>query len=133
MNDSVNHPNHYTAYEGLEVIDLTEYMSFNLGNAVKYIARAGMKNPSKEREDLEKAAWYITREMQRKNLGCGLSSEKKKLGFLLADQMNYLRGGAIRCLMSPKPTYADLSLLDLKLALTHITMEIDRLGEWDAS
>jgi len=63
--DSVNHPSHYTAYKGLEVIDLTEQMNFNRGNAVKYIARAGLKNSDTEVEDLQKALWYIQREIDR--------------------------------------------------------------------
>ncbi len=65
--DPVNHPHHYTAYKGLEIIDLTEQMNFNRGNAVKYIARAGFKNPALEAEieDLKKAAWYINREIER--------------------------------------------------------------------
>ena len=61
--DVVNHPSHYTQYLGLEVIDLTEQMNFNKGNAVKYITRSGFK--SSEIEDLEKAAWYIAREISR--------------------------------------------------------------------
>lgn len=64
-NDVVNHPSHYTAYKGVEVIQLTEQMNFNRGNAVKYIARAGLKNPDTEIEDLEKARWYIDREIKR--------------------------------------------------------------------
>lgn len=63
--DPVNHPSHYTAYKGLEIIDLTEQMNFNRGNAVKYIARAGLKNPNTEVEDLEKAKFYIQREIDR--------------------------------------------------------------------
>lgn len=63
--DVVNHPSHYTAYHGIEVIQLTEQMNFNRGNAVKYIARAGLKNPEKTVEDLEKAVWYINREIER--------------------------------------------------------------------
>lgn len=63
--DAVNHPAHYTAYKGIEVIQLTEQMNFCRGNAVKYIARAGLKDLTKEIEDLEKAAWYIQREIQR--------------------------------------------------------------------
>ena len=63
FSDPVNHPSRYTAYNGLEVIDLTEQMNFNKGNAVKYIARSGFK--SNEIEDLEKAAWYIAREISR--------------------------------------------------------------------
>lgn len=63
--DPVNHPAHYTAYKGLEIIQLTEQMNFNRGNAVKYIARAGLKEKSTEIEDLEKAKWYIQREIER--------------------------------------------------------------------
>ena len=64
-NDEVNHPAHYTAYVGLEVIQLTEQMNFNRGNAVKYIARAGLKSYETEIQDLEKAAWYLQREIER--------------------------------------------------------------------
>ncbi|MGI5196956.1 DUF3310 domain-containing protein [Streptomyces sp. CA-288835] len=64
--DSVNHPSHYTWLpNGLEVIDLTEHLNFNRGNAVKYLARAGHKNPATELEDLKKARWYVDREIQR--------------------------------------------------------------------
>jgi hypothetical protein len=65
VSDSVNHPAHYTAYKGVEVIDLTEQMNFNKGNAVKYICRAGLKSPETELEDLNKARWYIDREIDR--------------------------------------------------------------------
>jgi hypothetical protein len=63
--DSVNHPSHYTGYKGVEVIDLTEQLNYNRGNAVKYIARAGLKDPNKEIEDLRKAVWYVQREIGR--------------------------------------------------------------------
>lgn len=64
--DDINHPSHYTQYKGIEVIDLTEQMNFNRGNAVKYIARAGFKGgPTDEVKDLQKAKWYITREIER--------------------------------------------------------------------
>jgi len=63
--DPVNHPPHYNAYKGLEVIDLVEQMNFCRGNAVKYIARAGLKSKGTEIQDLEKAAWYIQREIAR--------------------------------------------------------------------
>ena len=64
MTDPVNHPSHYTAYP-VEVIRLTAWMNFCRGNAVKYIARAGLKDPAKEIEDLKKAAWYINYEIDR--------------------------------------------------------------------
>ena len=63
--DEVNHPAHYTAYEGIEVIQLTEQMNFNRGNAVKFIARAGLKSYDTEIQDLKKALWYIQREINR--------------------------------------------------------------------
>ncbi|MGW0575798.1 DUF3310 domain-containing protein [Streptomyces sp. NPDC002920] len=64
--DSVNHPGHYTWLpNGLEVIDFTEHMNFNRGNAVKYLARAGRKSKATELEDLKKARWYIQREITR--------------------------------------------------------------------
>ena len=63
--DPVNHPSHYTDGK-IEVIDCIEdkKLGFCLGNAVKYIARAGKKDPSKEIEDLKKAAWYVARRIQ---------------------------------------------------------------------
>lgn len=64
--DTVNHPAHYT-YGKIEVIDYIEDKGFgyNLGNAVKYISRAGKKNPDTLIEDLNKAIWYIKREIKR--------------------------------------------------------------------
>lgn len=64
--DAVNHPPHYTRgkYEPIEVIE-DWGLGFCLGNAVKYIARAGHKDPAKEIEDLKKARWYIDREVAR--------------------------------------------------------------------
>ena len=57
----VNHPSHYLKSSGHEVIDVIEAwnLSFTLGNAIKYIARAGRKDDKKTKEDLEKAVWYI--------------------------------------------------------------------------
>jgi hypothetical protein len=62
VNDPIN-PNHYKKHpSGIECITITEHMSFNLGNAIKYIWRfPGTQN----RTDLEKAKWYIEREMLR--------------------------------------------------------------------
>lgn len=66
MKDNVNHPSHYTDGK-IEVIDFIEDkgLNFHRGNAVKYIARAGKKDPNKEIEDLQKAAWYLNREIMR--------------------------------------------------------------------
>lgn len=58
---SVEHPDHYMKDSGHEVIEVINAwkLNYNLGNAVKYIARAGKKNPNKLIEDLEKAIFYI--------------------------------------------------------------------------
>ena len=64
--DPVNHPSHYTTGK-IECIDFIEdkQLGFHLGNTVKYIVRAGKKDPAKTIEDLEKAAWYLNREIER--------------------------------------------------------------------
>lgn len=60
--EQVNHPNHYggetNIYEVIKVIDAWN-LGFSLGNTVKYISRAGKKDPDKEIQDLEKAVWYL--------------------------------------------------------------------------
>lgn len=63
--DPVEHPGHYTD-GGIEVIDYIEAkgLGYHLGNAVKYISRAGKKDPAKTVEDLEKAIWYIRRKIE---------------------------------------------------------------------
>ena len=65
MTDRVNHPPHYTAHpSGVECIQITEHMGFNLGNAIKYIWRADLK--ADPIEDLRKAAFYVAREIARR-------------------------------------------------------------------
>ena len=64
MNDPVNHPKHYTEHpSGVECIEITEHMNFCVGNAIKYLWRAGLKG--EQIEDLRKARWYIDREIAR--------------------------------------------------------------------
>lgn len=72
--DRVNHPSHYTWLKdlcGIEVIDITRHMNFNLGNCIKYVLRAGHKSEEgytekdKTIEDLEKAIFYIKDEIER--------------------------------------------------------------------
>jgi hypothetical protein len=66
-NEMVNHPNHYGGkdnnYEAIKVIDAWG-LGFSLGNTVKYISRAGKKNPTKELEDLKKALWYLNHHIE---------------------------------------------------------------------
>lgn len=64
LDDLINNPKHYTSHpSGIECIQITEHMNFNLGNAVKYIWRAGLKQNAIE--DLKKAGWYVDRELKR--------------------------------------------------------------------
>jgi hypothetical protein len=69
---AVDHPSHYNASpSGIECIDVVEHMTFNVGNAVKYLWRHGLKPSASSVTDLKKAAWYIQREIER------VSKEKK--------------------------------------------------------
>jgi len=63
--DSINHPSHYLAGNGIEAIDVIEsfQLNFHLGNVVKYLLRAGKKGPALD--DLKKARWYLDREIAR--------------------------------------------------------------------
>lgn len=75
--DNVNHPKHYTQHpSGVECIEITQHYNFCVGNAIKYLWRAGLKteanldSKAKQIEDLNKAIWYISREI--KNLESGV-------------------------------------------------------------
>lgn len=74
--DIVNHPSHYTDGK-IEVIDFIEdkQLGFCLGNAIKYISRAGKKYKDKEIEDLEKAIWYIKRRIKELENEKGIEKE----------------------------------------------------------
>ena len=62
--DPVNHPPHYTDHpSGIECIRITEHLNFCIGNAIKYLWRAGRKGDAVQ--DLRKAVWYIEREINR--------------------------------------------------------------------
>ena len=62
--DPVNHPKHYTEHpSGIECIQITRHMGFNLGNAMKYVWRADLKNGV---EDLKKAVWYLQDEIAKR-------------------------------------------------------------------
>ena len=68
-NYEVDHPKHYRGESGLEAIEVIEAwdLNFNLGNVVKYVCRAGLKDKSDRAEDLEKAMWYLSRELGPKD------------------------------------------------------------------
>ena len=70
-NENVNHPKHYTSDpSGIECIEITKHRDFCIGNAIKYLWRAGLKkedgmtDKQKQIEDLEKAIWYINAEIE---------------------------------------------------------------------
>lgn len=74
MHDPVNHPKHYTAHpSGIECIQITRHMGFCLGNAMKYIWRADLKNDAIE--DLSKAVWYIQEEINQRIRASGSDKE----------------------------------------------------------
>ena len=80
MADNVNHPTHYTSHpSGVECIEITEHYSFCVGNAIKYLWRAGLKKDGtlddidKEIEDVQKAAWYVQRHLEN------LQKKKKQM------------------------------------------------------
>lgn len=65
-NNNVNHPKHYVSDpSGIECIQITRHRNFNIGNAIKYLWRAGLKDTSPSVEDLQKAIWYIKDEIKR--------------------------------------------------------------------
>lgn len=90
MADNVNHPAHYKFSNGAEVIDLTENLSFNLGNVVKYVARAGRKTDDPT-EDLLKAQFYLEREIGRL-LGAPEESESPWSLTAVTEQLERLWG-----------------------------------------
>ena len=80
--DNVNHPKHYTSDpSGIECIDVTRHRNFNVGNAIKYLWRAGLKidadksSINKQIEDLEKAVWYIVDEINRLGGRCTVKTD----------------------------------------------------------
>ena len=81
--DNVNHPKHYTTGK-IEVIDFIEDkgLNFHRGNAVKYIARAGIKDQAKEIEDLQKAVWYLNREIERMLISRKIEDLQKAVWYL---------------------------------------------------
>ena len=97
MEEQVNHPSHYN--QGIEAIDIIESwdLNFSLGNAIKYILRSPYKG--KQIEDLEKARWYIDREIERlkKERDRDILQEIKNNTNLSADKFIKLKKGMNKC------------------------------------
>lgn len=90
VNDPVNNPKHYTSSPArcecgrqIECIQITEHMSFPVGSATKYLWRADLKDDPIE--DLKKAAWYINREIARRQKGGYVSWKMPTLDDIRAD------------------------------------------------
>jgi hypothetical protein len=65
MKSNINSPEHYTSHpSGIECIDIAQHHDFCIGNAIKYLFRAGIKSTDTEVEDLKKAIWYIERKIK---------------------------------------------------------------------
>lgn len=100
-NDAVNHPKHYTTHpSGIECIQITEHMGFNLGNAVKYIWRADLK--ANAIEDLKKAAWYLAREIAKRETQPGQQSINISIdGRLTGEDMRAIADAALPTCLHP--------------------------------
>jgi hypothetical protein len=121
MNDPVNHPNHYT-YGGIECLDFIDQynLNFELGNAVKYISRAGKKEATKTIEDLEKARFYVEREITQRSI----VYEKIPFGeYVNAKKLSPNLGTALFHILYPNLDDTDA---DLDKAVELLTAEIER-------
>lgn len=136
---AVNHPGHYNNIKGIECIDVVEYFTFNLGNTLKYLWRAGHKDKAKEIEDLEKARWYITRECELidsgrlalfRTLPPGIT--RSEFISIIRDYSEYRRSAMLYIWDAQagaiKVGWKELSYY-LKLAAEKITQEISRVSE----
>ena len=75
--DNVNHPEHYTSDpSGVECIQITRHRNFNIGNAIKYLWRNGLKDSDSQIQDLQKAIWYINDEIERLEIMTGHDKEE---------------------------------------------------------
>ncbi len=105
--DMVNHPPHYNGHaSGVECIEVTERLPFNLGNAFKYVFRHRAKNG---RQDLEKARWYLQRELdrqQRSGIGIGALQSALSLSKRIAAHEPYPIGTALVAIASDEPAEA---------------------------
>lgn len=123
-NEAVFSPSHYTAYNQVEVIEITRWLLFDLGNSVKYIVRAGLKDPAKEDQDLLKALWYVNDHISKVEPKVGIvdpravMDEEMRAIFewkvqRLCDQLSYERSLAVMAIVNGNPY----------LASAHITSE----------
>ena len=107
--DMVNHPPHYNGHpSGVECIQVTERLPFNLGNAFKYVFRHKAKNG---REDLEKASWYLNRELERTRasrigIPIGDLQAANSLARAIAEHESFPTGAALVAIANDEPAEA---------------------------
>lgn len=125
MTDNVNHPAHYTQWP-VEVIDLTERETFLIGNVVKYVLRAGVKDGATYEEDMAKARWYARRHVDniaaRESWQAGLDS----LQTHFADAVAYLTSRR-------EDTTEMRGYLQGQLAAIYTQVEKELCEAWDAT
>ena len=127
--DGINHPSYYNQYKDVEVIDITEQLNFNRGNAVKYISRAGFKSEDTEIQDLQKAKWYVEREISRLADG-GSEYENTADAEALVEQMNYNRGTAVAAICHAGTGDYKLISTSLFKAVRYLDRELTRLEQY---
>lgn len=120
MSDPVNHPKHYTSHpSGVEAIEVCEQLSFCLGNAVKYLFRAGLKDPVLQ--DLQKAVWYLRRYQKTCGNGAYLQCTRHIASVMRAEPKGSVLGDVLEILISE----AD----NLPLAIARVEREVERVQE----
>lgn len=121
MADNINHPAHYNRHpSGVEAIDLCECLSFNLGNAVKYLMRAPHKG--QHADDLRKARWYLMRESRRAPV-----QRVSPMAMFLSEQIcNYESSSPLGWLLDAI-LQGTVRLDEIERTVDKIDREIDRL------
>lgn len=122
MSDPVNHPTHYTSDpSGVECIQITRHRNFNIGNAIKYLWRAGIKDDHKHVEDLRKAVFYIHDEIARLSGG---SRESASAPVFTAEEQEALLAG-LRALPTALGSYSHAFVSSLTKKVANLTTKDD--------
>lgn len=125
MNDSVNHPTHYTQWP-VEVIDLTERETFLIGNIIKYALRAGVKDGAAYGEDMAKARWYARRHVDNMAARDSWQTGLDSLQTHFADAAAYLTA-------RQEDTTEMREYLQSQLAAIYNQVEKEVCEAWDAT
>lgn len=125
MNDSVNHPSHYTQWP-VEVIDLTERETFPIGNVIKYALRAGIKDGATYGEDMAKACWYARRHVDNMTARDSWQAGLDSLQTHFADAAAYLAA-------RQEDTTEMREYLQDQLAAIYNQVEKEVCKAWDAT